>query len=230
MRPLAVAVALSTVLAGCSVPRERDASIAASSAAVSAAVSRTPSATGAGAEPVAVPSAAAAVPSASPSVSRSVSPSVSPSPSPAPVRAPVPHQVAGYALTAAPRSLGNPLDVVRGARDLFCAGTARSVGKGGTPLGVLLLLALRPEYVGDHDIEAMLVPKVVAGITSGGVTPAFQTWSGLRVAVGVVGEGRHDRGLVLPRSPGGRGRRGRSGGRHRLREGLRREPLTHTLG
>ena len=95
----------------------------------------------------------------------------------------MPHQVAGYALTAAPRTLGNPLDVVRAARDLFCAGTARSVVRGGTRVGVLMLLALRPEYVGDHGIEAMLVPKVVAGITSGGVTPAFRTWSGLRVGV-----------------------------------------------
>ena len=83
----------------------------------------------------------------------------------------------------APRSLGDPLAVAHGARDLFGAGTARAVGKSGTPVGVLLLLALRPEFVGNRAVEHMLVPKVVAGIASSGVKPRYTTWSGVSVAV-----------------------------------------------
>ena len=182
---LAATLAAAACLAGCSVPRERDqgGTTAASGAATpggaggavaTPSVSAVASGPGAGAAPAAV---------SSPVAVAAPSPSAVPSPSAAPVRTPVPHQVAGYALTAPPRSLGDPLGVVRGARDLFGAATARSVGKGGAPLGVLMLLALRPEYVGNRDIEQMLVPKVVAGMTSGGVKPWFATWSGLRVAV-----------------------------------------------
>jgi hypothetical protein len=157
------------------VPREADGPGPAGSAAADARAV-TPAASVAD---VAAPSAAG------PSATAAATPSTRavPSPSRAPARTPVPHQVAGYALTAPPGSLGDPLDVVRGARDLFGAATARSVGKGGAPVGVLMLLALRPEYVGDRGIESMLVPKVVAGMTSGGVKPVFQTWSGLRVGV-----------------------------------------------
>jgi hypothetical protein len=178
LRAVAAGAALLGVcLAGCSVPRERDqagASSRAPSATVAAPAGTT--ASGAGDGLAVVPSAVdVAVPSAS--ASPTVSPTV------APVRPPVPRRVRGYVLTAAPRSLGNPLAVVRGARDLFGAATARSVGRSGAPVGVLLLLALCPEYVGNRDIESMLVQKVVAGITSGGVKPVFSRWNGMRVAV-----------------------------------------------
>jgi len=175
----AVTAALTGVLAGCSVPREADLAGRGSGSNTSAAGSPsaargTPAASG-----PAVPVAPVAQGSTGPGVPAAPSPSRSAGP----VRPPAPVPVKGYHLTAPPGSLGDPLAVARGSRDLFGAGTARSVSKAGTPVGVLLLLALRPGFVGDRPVEQMLVPKVVAGMASSGVKPRFATWSGVYVAV-----------------------------------------------
>jgi hypothetical protein len=66
---------------------------------------------------------------------------------------------------------------------VFGAATARSVTKGGTSVGVLVLFALRSDYRGNAAVESMLVRKVVDGMTSSGVTPTTRTLSGQRVAI-----------------------------------------------
>ncbi len=175
----ALAGVLAGVLAGCSVPREAD--LAAGGSTSNTSASGSPSA--ASGTPAASVPAVPVAPAAQGSPGPEVTATVSPSPSAGPVRAPTPVGVKGYDLARAPRSLSDPLAVAHGARDLFGAGTARAVSKSGTPVGVLLLLALRPEFVGNRAVEHMLVPKVVAGIASSGVKPRYTTWSGVSVAV-----------------------------------------------
>ena len=90
----------------------------------------------------------------------------------------------GYTLTAAPRGLGDPLAAVRGAGDLFGAVTVKSVARGDAPVGLLYLFAVRPQAQGDPKISSLVLPKVVAGITGGGIKVSMQRFGNQRVAVG----------------------------------------------
>ena len=106
-------------------------------------------------------------------------PTSTPTPSTTPTRAaakaPAPEAVPGYRLTAAPRGLGDPLAAVRGAGDLFGAATVRSVAQGGTPVGLLFLFAVRPQYLDDPRVVAQLAaPSNPA--TPGGVPVKRAEW------------------------------------------------------
>jgi hypothetical protein len=100
------------------------------------------------------------------------------------VRPPAAKTVPGYTLAAAPRSLGDPLAAVRGAGDLFGAVTVKSVAHAGAPVGLLFLFAVRPEAVGDPRISSLVLPKVVAGVTGGGIKVSMQRYGKQKVAVG----------------------------------------------
>jgi hypothetical protein len=152
-------------LAACSVPREADLAASSSPASTAApAPTQTPTPTPA---PVAVKA-----------------PTPTPTPTPAAVKAPTPKTLPGYRLSAPPRGLGDPLEAVRGAGDLFGAVTVKTVAKGGTPVGLLFLFAVRPENVGDPRISSLVLPKVVAGVTGGGIPVKMQRFGSQRVAVG----------------------------------------------
>ncbi len=162
---LAVAGAAVAALAACSVPREADLAPRAGSAATTTASS-------------------SSAPSPTLSPTPAPEPTPEPSPSPTPARPPVPKKVTGYALTKAPRGLGDPLVAVRGAGDLFGAATVRQVAKGDTPVGLLFLFAVRPQSLDDPRIASLVLPKVVAGVTGGGIKVAMQKYGRQRVAVG----------------------------------------------
>jgi hypothetical protein len=123
------------------------------------------------------------VPSPSPVIEHAVSsgapatsPSVSPSPSPRPPseKSPTPVAVAGYSLTAPPGSVANPLAGIKGATDVFGALTIRSVAKGATPVGLLFLFAVRPEYMSDPSVASVVLAQITAAITRGGAQVTMQ--------------------------------------------------------
>jgi hypothetical protein len=171
-----VVAGLAAALSACSVPREAELT---STHAGAATASPVPSPL----PPSAVDPATSASLSASPSPSPS--PSVAPAPSPKrrPVRPPRPHPVAGYELSTAPRAVANPLADVKGAGDVFGPVTVRSVAKGGTSVGLLFLFAVRPEYVDNPAVASVVLPRVTAGISRGGMPVTMQRLSGQRVAV-----------------------------------------------
>jgi hypothetical protein len=150
----ALAVALLTA---CSVPREADLATS-------------------------VPSTSAPAPSAT--APSTTAPPPTPTPTPTAVKPPVPKRVAGYTLKAGPRGLGDPLAAVRGAGDLFAEVSVRSVARGDTPVGLLLLFAVRPQYVDQPRVASLVLPKVVDGVTGGGLPVAMQRFGKQRVAVG----------------------------------------------
>ena len=158
-----VAALIAGPLAACSVPREAD--LAASSSPAST-------------------TAPAPTPTPTPTPTASPTPTPTPTPTPVAVKAPTPKAVPGYRLSAAPRGLGDPLEAVRGAGNLFGAATVKSVAKGDTPVGLLFLFAVRPESVGDPRISSLVLPKVVAGVTGGGLPVKMQRFGDQRVAVG----------------------------------------------
>jgi hypothetical protein len=159
----AAALAASTVGA-CSVPREAD--LAAS----------------------ATPAPSATTPSATPTPTVTATPTPTPTPTPSPTPAavarPTAKTVPGYTLTGAPRGVGDPMTAIRGARDLFGAATVKSVARGETPVGVLFLFAVRPQAVDDPRISSLVLPKVVDGVTGGGIKVSMQRFGSQRVAVG----------------------------------------------
>ena len=73
---------------------------------------------------------------------------------------------------------------MRGAGDLFGAVTVKSVARGDAPIGLLYLFAVRPQAQGDPKISSLVLPKVVAGITGGGIKVSMQRFGNQRVAVG----------------------------------------------
>jgi hypothetical protein len=79
--------------------------------------------------------------------------------------------------------VANPLAGVKGAGDVFGPVIVRSVAKGPTPVGLLFLFAVRPEYVNDPAVASVVLPRVTAGISRGGVPVMMQRLSGQRVAV-----------------------------------------------
>jgi hypothetical protein len=174
-------VGLAAPLCACSVPREADVAGAAASVASKPAA------------PLPSPAADSAASSASPSPSPSAPPSPSPSPSPSPARQPVrrptPIAVQGYTLSAPPGSVTNPLDDVPGATDVFGAQTVRSVAKSGTPVGLLFLFAVRPEYSSDPSVASVVLPQVTAGITGGGARVTMQRFG--QQEVGVASSARY---------------------------------------
>jgi hypothetical protein len=162
-------------LCACSVPREADVAGAATGAP------STPSA--ALPSPVIESAVTSVAPSPSPSASRSPSPSPPRPPAPQQVKAPNPVVVKGYSLSAAPRSVTNPLAGVRGAADVFGASTVRSVAKGGTPVGLLFLFAVRPEHARDPAVAAAVLSRVTAAISRNGAPVTMQRFGRQRVGV-----------------------------------------------
>ena len=157
-------------LAACSVPREADLAAAASPNGVP---SSSPSLSLDAPAPV---SAASVTPSASP-VPR-------PSPTLAPVKPPVPKAVKGYRLSTAPRSVPNPMARVKGANEVFGATTVRSVSTKGTPVGLVFLFAVRPQYYADSQVTGAVVSRLASSISRSGVRLTEQRWSGRRVCAG----------------------------------------------
>jgi len=100
------------------------------------------------------------------------------------VKPPVPRKVPGYTLAGPPRGFGDPRAAVRGAGDLFGAVTVKSVAKGDTPVGLLILFAVRPQYVDQPRVASLVLPKVVDGVTGGGLPVDMQRFGTQRVAVG----------------------------------------------
>jgi hypothetical protein len=170
---VAVVSAASAVLplAACSVPREAD-----------------------------LVSGGTAVPSPSPSVSLAVSVPASPAPSPSlspsppttlaltPVKPPRPKAVRGYTLSAAPRSVPNPLKGVKGANEVFGATTVRSVSTKGRPVGLVFLFAVRPQYLNDPQVTGAVVSRLTSSISRSGVPLKMRTWGGRRVCAGSSGK------------------------------------------
>ena len=60
----------------------------------------------------------------------------------------------------------------------------KSVAHGGTPVGLLFLFAVRSQALGDPSISSLVLPKVVDGVTGGGIKVSMQRFGGQRVAVG----------------------------------------------
>src|SRR3954469_1281395 len=152
-------------LAACSVPREADLAASSSPASTTA--------------PAPTP-----IPTPAPAPIAVKAPTPTPTPTPPAVKPPTPKTLPGYRLSAPPRGLGDPLEAVRGAGGLFGAVTVKSVAKGGTPVGLLFLFAVRPEKAGDPRISSLVLPKVVAGVTGGGIPVKMQRFGTQRVAVG----------------------------------------------
>jgi hypothetical protein len=174
-RALAIPLAgLAAALCACSVPREAD--LAGNAAGVASKPSAPlPS-------PVVEP-AAPSTPAPSPSASPSTSPTPSPSPARQRVKPPTPLAVQGYSLSDPPGSVDNPLADVRGASDVFGPMTVRSVSKGGTPVGLLFLFPVRPEYTGDPNLASVVLSRVTAGIERGGTPVTMQRFGRQRVGV-----------------------------------------------
>jgi hypothetical protein len=141
-------------LAACSIPREAD---LASGASGAGAPSPSPSLVPA----VSVP--------ASPTPTPSASPTPFPTTTPARVRPPTPKAVKGYTLSAAPRSVPNPLAGVKGANEVFGAMTVRSVSAKGTPVGLLFLFAVRPQHLSDPQVTNAVVSRLANSISRNGV-------------------------------------------------------------
>jgi hypothetical protein len=91
--------------------------------------------------------------------------------------------VPGYTLRVAPGSVGNPLADVRGANQVFGPMTVRSVSKGGTPVGLLFLFPVRPEYSSGPDLASVVLSRVIAGIERGGTPVTMQRFDRQRVGV-----------------------------------------------
>jgi hypothetical protein len=176
----AAAVA-AAALAGCSVPREAD---LLASGSPSSATTPTPMPTPTPTPPPVPTATPAPTPTSPPAPTATPAPTPTPTPRPRAVKAPTAKAVPGYRLSAAPRGLGDPLEAVRGAGDLFGAVTVKSVTKGDTPVGLLFLFAVRPQDVGDPRIASLVLPKVVAGVTGGGIPVKMQRFGDQRVAVG----------------------------------------------
>lgn len=170
---VSLVVGLTAGLAACSVPREADLAAGAAAGAVPATpLAAAPRPAIASATISATPSP----PSASPLTTRSASPSPQ-------VRKPTPAAVPGYTLTSAPASVGNPLSDVKGARDVFGPSVSRSVGKGTSPVGLLFLFAVRPQYLQDSTMTSVLLSRVTTGMTRGGVPARLQRFGRQKVAV-----------------------------------------------
>lgn len=170
---VSLVVGLTAGLAACSVPREADLAAGAAAGAVPATpLPAAPRPAIASATISATPSP----PSASPLTTRSASPSPQ-------VRKPTPAAVPGYTLTSAPASVGNPLSDVKGARDVFGPSVSRSVGKGTSPVGLLFLFAVRPQYLQDSTMTSVLLSRVTTGMTRGGVPARLQRFGRQKVAV-----------------------------------------------
>lgn len=165
------------VLAACSVPREADLAAGGTAGGVPS-----PAVTSSGPPPA--PVVAAGSISSAPSPSASPTPSSTPSPTFAPVKPPVLKAVKGYTLSAAPRSVPNPLAGVKGANDLFGATTVRAVSTKGTPVGLTFLFAVRPQYLDDTQITGAVFSRLAASITRSGVPLEEVRWGRRTVCVG----------------------------------------------
>lgn len=176
-------VGLAAALAACSVPREADLTAGNAAGPAPGAVPATP--LPAAPRPAIASAAISATPSP-PSASPLTTPSASPSPQ---VRKPTPAAVPGYTLTSAPASVGNPLSDVKGARDVFGPSVSRSVGKGTSPVGLLFLFAVRPQYLQDPTMASVLLSRVTTGMTRGGVPARLQRFGRQKVAVASSADG-----------------------------------------
>jgi hypothetical protein len=106
----------------------------------------------------------------------------------APVKPPTPKVVEGYVLSAAPRSVPNPLKGVKGAAEVFGATTVRSVSTRGTPVGLVFLFAVRPQYLNDPQVTGAVVGRLTSSISRSGVPLKMQKWGGRTVCAGSSGK------------------------------------------
>jgi hypothetical protein len=114
--------------------------------------------------------------------------SVHTSPAPAtaaiPSDAPVPPTVPGYAMAPAPTTVLRKFQGVAGKFNGVYSGlTVRTVTKGQTATGTLVLLGLHPELVGNTTVERGLLPGMLKGMSGQGARTSKQTVAGQDVAV-----------------------------------------------
>jgi hypothetical protein len=171
-----VLAGLVAPLTACSVPRDADLTAASPGGRAADVTSGPP-------RPSPSPVVERAVSNAAAAPSPSVSPIPSPSPRPQPVRKPTPVAVAGYSLSAPPGSVANPLAGIKGATEVFGALTVRSVTKGGAPVGLLFLFAVRPEYTSDPSVASVVLAQITAAITRGGAPVTMQRFGRQEVGV-----------------------------------------------
>ena len=102
----------------------------------------------------------------------------------APVGAPSPPPVAGYALTQSPAAVVRKFETVAGRfNGVFGGLTVRNVAKGSDATGTVVLLGLRPELIGNANVERGLLPGMVKGMSGQGAKTSTQTVAGVEVAV-----------------------------------------------
>jgi hypothetical protein len=78
----------------------------------------------------------------------------------------------------------NPLKGVKGANEVFGAMTVRSVSRKGTPVGLVFLFAVRPQYLNDTQVTGAVVSRLTSSISRGGVPLKVQKWGGRTVSAG----------------------------------------------
>jgi len=102
----------------------------------------------------------------------------------APAATPTPPAVPGYGLAAAPPATQKQFQSVANSyKNVFGGVTARTVVKGTTQVGTVVLLGLRPELVGNKSVESRLSPGMVKGMSGEGAKVTTQKVGGLDVAV-----------------------------------------------
>jgi hypothetical protein len=78
----------------------------------------------------------------------------------------------------------NPLEGVKGANEVFGAMTVRSVSRKGTPVGLVFLFAVRPQYLNDPQVTGAVVSRLTSSISRGGVPLKVHKWGGRTVSAG----------------------------------------------
>jgi hypothetical protein len=98
--------------------------------------------------------------------------------------APTPRAVAGYSLVAPKDGVQRKFQAVAGQfKGVFAGLTSRTVVKGQTQVGSLVLLALNPDLVGNTQVEQRLVPGMVKGMSGQGAKVTQQKIGNQTVAV-----------------------------------------------
>jgi hypothetical protein len=78
----------------------------------------------------------------------------------------------------------NPLARVKGANEVFGATTVRSVSAKGTPVALVFLFAVRPQYLNDPQVTNAVVSRLANSISRGGVPLKQQRWGRRTVSAG----------------------------------------------
>jgi hypothetical protein len=164
-------VVLAAVLSGCSLFQRSSGEQSQSVPDVAASAAPSPGATG---------KASATSAAATPSASRA---------EPVPSNAPTPPAVPGYTIAGSDAAaLKTFSKVTVRHRAIFDGLTSRRVVKGKAPVGSLVLLGLRPEIVGNTQIEQRLLTGIVAGLSGKGSKPSTQKIGGQTVFIATTKE------------------------------------------